>query len=108
MEQDLQNLLVFGVIGTQPVALSAAVHDLAIFQIPHELTLEEVIELEDKFVDSIVGAQKAGYDGIELHGDHGYLVNQFVSPFSNKRTDIYCRNLINRLRFPLNIIKKTY
>ncbi|MCB2294767.1 NAD(P)/FAD-dependent oxidoreductase [Clostridium algoriphilum] len=75
---------------------------------PHELTIDEVIELEDKFVDSIVRAQKAGYDGTELHGAHGYLINQFVSPFSNKRTDIYGGNLMNRLRFPLNIIKKAY
>lgn len=95
------------VIGQQPVAPSA-VHDPSIFEVPHELTLEEVVELEDKFVASIVRAQKAGYDGIELHGAHGYLINQFVSPFSNKRTDIYGGNLMNRLRFPLNIINKAY
>lgn len=95
------------IIGTQPVAPSP-IHDPAIYEIPHELTIDEVIELEDKFVDSIVRAQKAGYDGTELHGAHGYLINQFVSPFSNKRTDIYGGNIINRLRFPLNIIKKAY
>jgi len=95
------------ILGTKPVAPSP-IHDPAIFEIPHELTLEEVIELENKFVDSIIRAQKAGYDGTELHGAHGYLINQFVSPFSNKRTDIYGGNLMNRLRFPLNIIKKAY
>lgn len=95
------------ILGMQPVAPSP-IHDPAIFEIPHELTIDEVIELEDKFVDSIVRAQKAGYDGTELHGAHGYLINQFVSPFSNKRTDIYGGNLMNRLRFPLNIIKKAY
>lgn len=95
------------IIGIQPVAPSP-IHDPAIFEVPHELSIEEVIELEDKFVDSIVRAQKSGYDGIELHGAHGYLINQFVSPFSNKRTDIYGGNLMNRLRFPLNIIKKAY
>jgi len=95
------------ILGTKPVAPSP-IHDPAIFEIPHELTLEEIIELENKFVDSIVRAQKAGYDGTELHGAHGYLINQFVSPFSNKRTDIYGGNLMNRLRFPLNIIKKAY
>lgn len=95
------------IIGTKPVAPSP-IHDPAIFEVPHELSIEEVIELEDKFVNSIIRAQKAGYDGIELHGAHGYLINQFVSPFSNRRTDIYGGNLINRLRFPLNIIRKAY
>ena len=95
------------VIGQQPVAPSP-IHDPAIYEIPHELTIAEIEELEDKFAYSISKAKEAGYDGVELHGAHGYLINQFVSPFSNRRTDKYGGTLKNRMRFPLNIIKKTF
>ena len=95
------------IIGQQPVAPSP-IHDPAIYEIPHELTIEEVVALEDAFADAIQRAKEAGYDGVELHGAHGYLINQFVSPFSNRRTDMYGGNLMNRMRFPLNIIRKAY
>lgn len=95
------------IIGTQPVAPSP-IHDPAIYEIPHELSIEEIEVLEDKFVYSIMKAKESGYDGVELHGAHGYLINQFVSPFSNRRTDKYGGNMMNRMRFPLNIIKKAY
>lgn len=95
------------IIGLQPVAPSP-IHDPAIYEIPHELSIEEIEELENKFVYSIIKAKESGYDGVELHGAHGYLINQFVSPFSNKRTDKYGGNLENRMRFPLNIIKKAF
>lgn len=94
------------IIGCQPVAPSA-IHDPAIYEVPHELTTMEVKEMEDKFAQSIKRAQDAGYDGVEIHGAHGYLINQFVSPFSNKRTDEYGGNLENRLRFVRNIIAKS-
>lgn len=93
------------IIGSQPVAPSP-IHDPAIYEIPHELSIEEIEVLEDKFVYSIMKAKESGYDGVELHGAHGYLINQFVSPFSNRRTDKYGGNMMNRMRFPLNIIKK--
>ncbi|MEE0510666.1 MAG: FAD-dependent oxidoreductase, partial [Peptococcaceae bacterium] len=61
----------------------------------------------DQFAEAALRAKKAGFDAIEIHGAHGYLVNQFVSPFSNKRTDLYGGSLRNRARFALNIIAKT-
>ncbi|MCQ2522912.1 MAG: NADH:flavin oxidoreductase [Lachnospiraceae bacterium] len=70
----------------------------------HALTLDEVHEYQKAYVDAAVRAQKAGYDGIQLHGCHGYLINQFVSPTNNFRTDEYGGNAKNRARFASEII----
>ncbi|WP_082788881.1 FAD-dependent oxidoreductase [Desulfolucanica intricata] len=91
-------------LGLQPVAPSA-VPDPTLNVVPRELTVFEIEEIIEKFVKAAVRAQHAGYDGIELHGAHGYLINQFMSAFSNKRTDLYGGDLSGRMRFPLEIIK---
>lgn len=69
------------------------------------MTLEEIKRVQNDFVKAAVRAEKAGFDGVELHGAHGYLISQFVSPLVNKRTDNYGGELSNRLRFPLEIIR---
>lgn len=69
------------------------------------LTKWEIRRLEQQFVDGAVRAKKAGADGVELHGAHGYLIQQFLSPYTNTRTDEYGGSLENRMRFMLNIIK---
>jgi 2,4-dienoyl-CoA reductase-like NADH-dependent reductase (Old Yellow Enzyme family) len=51
-------------------------------------------------------AIKAGFDGVEIHGAHGFLLNQFFSPISNRRTDEYGGSLENRMRFPLEVVRK--
>lgn len=86
-------------VGPSPIA------DPTVQVIPHELTIEEIHELENYFSDAALRAKKAGYDGIELHGAHGYLIGEFMSPYANKRIDEYGGSIDNRLRFPLNIIK---
>lgn len=91
--------------GRRPVAPSA-IQDPTMPETPHELTTTEVKELVEEFAQAIRRARDAGYDAVELHGAHGYLINQFVSPFSNKRTDGYGGNLMNRLRFPLEILAR--
>jgi NADPH2 dehydrogenase len=58
-------------------------------EIPRELNIMEIVELEQMFVQAAVRAQRAGFDGIEIHGAHGYLIAQFVSPLSNHRNDWY-------------------
>lgn len=93
------------ITGKRPVAPSA-IQDPTQPETPKELTTEQVKELVEKFAQAIRRYKEAGYDAIELHGAHGYLINQFVSPFSNKRTDEYGGNFMNRLRFPLEIIKR--
>lgn len=73
----------------------------------HELTVEEITGLEDAFAQAAKRAFTAGADFIEIHAAHGYLINQFLSPVYNKRTDQYGGTLENRARFALNIIDQT-
>ena len=65
----------------------------------------EIKQLEQQFIDGAVRVKKAGCDGVELHSSHGYLLQQFLSPVTNQRTDEYGGSLENRMRFILNIIK---
>lgn len=73
---------------------------------PHELKLSEIEELENNYADSAQIAKSAGFDFIELHGAHGYLITQFLSPYTNKRKDEYGGSASNRFRFLKNIILK--
>ncbi len=74
--------------------------------IPRELSIEEIVELEDLFADAAGRARLARCDGIEIHAAHGYLIFSFLSPRSNRRTDLYGGTVENRLRFLTNIINK--
>jgi 2,4-dienoyl-CoA reductase (NADPH2) len=71
---------------------------------PHPLTLEEIEELIESFVSGAVNVLGAGYDGIELHAAHGYLIAQFLSAASNRRDDAYGGELRGRMRFLERII----
>lgn len=73
-------------------------------ELPRELTTSECEELAKKFVKGAAIAQAAGIDGVELHAAHGYLINQFISPYTNKRTDKYGGDFYNRMRFITEII----
>ncbi|MDD5701640.1 MAG: NADH:flavin oxidoreductase [Dehalococcoidales bacterium] len=70
------------------------------------LTHAEIGAIQDEFVAAALRAQKAGLDGVELHGAHGYLISQFFSPLVNKREDDYGGSLVNRTRFAVEIIEK--
>lgn len=73
-------------------------------RIPHELSFEEIKNLVQNFKDAAKRAVNAGFDVIEIHGAHGYLVHQFLSPLSNVRTDEYGGSFENRTRFLLEIV----
>lgn len=90
-------------IGTQPVAPSALPCP-SMGEVPHALTLDEIHTIVGQFGDTALRAKQAGFDGVELHGAHGYLIAEFLSAYSNKRTDSYGGSLHNRLRFPLEVI----
>lgn len=68
------------------------------------LSLKEVIQLKDDFITAAIRAQKSGYDGVEVHGAHGYILTQFISSEINKRTDHYGGSLENRARLLFEII----
>lgn len=68
-------------------------------EMPRELTTAEAEEIVAKYIAGAVIAKKSGADGIEIHGAHGYFVNQWLSPYSNKRTDKYGGSFENRMRF---------
>lgn len=72
----------------------------------HMLSIDEIKEVEQKFVDAALRAKKAGFDGVEIHGAHGYLLDQFLDKAINKRTDIYGGSITNRSRIVVEIIKE--
>ncbi len=72
---------------------------------PNELTLDEIHEIIESFGDAALRAKKAGYDAVEIHGAHGYLIQEFTSQYSNKRTDEYGGDLAGRAKFSLDIIR---
>jgi len=73
-------------------------------RVPHELSIEEIKNLVEDFRKAAKRAVDAGFDVIEIHGAHGYLIHQFLSPLSNTRTDEYGGNPENRARFLLEIV----
>lgn len=93
------------ITGTQPVAPSV-IYKPNKKEPPHELTTEEIHTITEDFVNCALSAQKAGFDGIEIHGGHGYLINEFASNATNLRTDKYGGSLKNRMRFAVDIIKQ--
>ncbi|MBM3706164.1 MAG: NADH:flavin oxidoreductase, partial [Actinobacteria bacterium] len=72
---------------------------------PKELTIEEIRELIEAYGDAALRAKEAGFEAVEVHGAHGYLVCQFLSNYSNKRNDKYGGSVINRSRFAVEIVK---
>jgi 2,4-dienoyl-CoA reductase-like NADH-dependent reductase (Old Yellow Enzyme family) len=69
---------------------------------PHELSIPEIKDLVDKFAASAERAKRIGFDAVELHGAHGYLIHEFLSPLSNRRSDEYGRD---RMKFPLEVAR---
>jgi 2,4-dienoyl-CoA reductase-like NADH-dependent reductase (Old Yellow Enzyme family) len=87
------------IIGMQPVAPSKIGN-------ARKLTIEEIEVLIEAFAKAAERAMKAGFDGVEVHGAHGFLLNQFSSPLVNKRKDDYGETIENRMRFPLEVVKR--
>jgi len=72
-------------------------------KIPREMTPEDMLQVKQDFMAAAIRADRAGFDMIELHCAHGYLLASFISPLTNRRTDEYGGALENRLRFPLEV-----
>jgi len=87
-----------------PLVAASAIPCPWMREMPRELTKEGIAELVEGFGRAARRAQEAGCDGVEIHGAHGYLVCNFMSPLTNKRTDEYGATLAGRMRFALEII----
>lgn len=89
-----------------PVAAPSAVPCRLERQKTRALTHREIVKIEDEFAQAALRVKEAGADGVELHGAHGYLIEQFLSPYTNRRTDEYGGSFENRMRFITRIIQK--
>ena len=90
------------VIGCKPMAPSAT--DFPSYgETPREMSAADIDEVVDAFAMAAKRAELAGFDGVQLHGAHGYLINQFLSPLTNQRTDEYGGCLENRSRFLVRV-----
>jgi N-ethylmaleimide reductase len=70
---------------------------------PEAMRPEEIVQAKNEYVSAAKNAMDAGFDGVELHGANGYLLEQFLSPVSNQRTDEYGGSILNRCRFVLEV-----
>ncbi len=86
--------------GHEVVYAQAEAHGKSI----REMTVEEIYALIEKFAEGAWRCQQAGFDAVELHGAHGYLIAQFMSPYVNKRNDRFGGSFSSRMRFPLEIL----
>jgi 2,4-dienoyl-CoA reductase-like NADH-dependent reductase (Old Yellow Enzyme family)/thioredoxin reductase len=92
-----------GNTGKQPVSASAITSMWG--EVPREMSGDEIKQLEEAFVRAARRARQAGIDGVEIHCAHGYLLRQFLSSYSNRRTDAYGGDLEGRARFPLEVMR---
>ena len=99
-------------IGMNTVSKSEIIYAPSSLPIPEqnrfskEMTKEDILRIENDFAKAALRAKKAGFDGVEIHGAHFYLISEFLSPLFNKRTDEYGGSDENRARFLLEIITK--
>ncbi|MBS0480713.1 MAG: NADH:flavin oxidoreductase/NADH oxidase family protein [Proteobacteria bacterium] len=97
-------------LGQETVAPSAIPLDLGAqskqFPIPREMTEAEIADVMQRFVTASLLAERAGFDGVEIHGAHGYLLSQFLSPLSNRRGDRWGGSLENRAHLLVEIVKR--
>jgi len=97
------------ICGETPLAPSAIPHP--VFEItnetiiPQEMTLDDIRATTAGFAAAATRAQKAGFDCVEIHAAHGYLISQFLTPFENRRSDAYGGSLENRARFGLDVLR---
>ncbi|WP_449450786.1 NADH:flavin oxidoreductase/NADH oxidase family protein [Streptococcus suis] len=86
-----------------PSAIPISGGSASAFRPPREMTVFDIKEARDKFIAAGLRAKAAGFTGVQLHAAHGYLINQFLSPADNQRTDRYGGSLDNRMRFLVEV-----
>jgi NADPH2 dehydrogenase len=94
----------FDVVGASPIRYNGVTVGGDDSVVPRELTGAELKEYVGVYTKAARNAIEAGFDGVEVHGGNGYLLDQFLQSVSNNRTDEYGGSIENRLRFPLEVI----
>jgi len=89
--------------GNWPIVSASPIPYLEVSQVPREMTRADMNQVRDDFVRATRMADQAGFDLVELHCAHGYLLATFLSPLTNHRADAYGGTLENRMRFPLEV-----
>lgn len=84
---------------------ASSVQDIAFKGTPQEMTVEEITLVQEAFAEAALRAKKAGFDGVQMHVAHGYLLNKFLTPYYNRRTDSYGGSIENRARMVLETYK---
>lgn len=98
-------------LGTQPMCAPSAIpwpklwNQYGVQAVPKELTIEEIQDIVHAFGDAALRAKTAGFELVEIHGAHGYLLTNFFSPTTNHRTDLYGGSLENRMRIYVEIVR---
>lgn len=93
-------------LGHKPVAPSAVPLSIPGSPMPRELTPAEIEKIIERFATSAAVCESAGFDGVQIHGAHGYLVAQFLSPLSNQRTDEWGGDPARRMRFLIEVVRR--
>ena len=91
--------------GAWPIVSASAIPYFPYSQVPRAMTRADMDEVIADYVAAVQRAERAGFDMVELHAAHGYLLASFISPLTNARTDEYGGTLENRMRFPLEIFR---
>jgi anthraniloyl-CoA monooxygenase len=91
--------------GAWPIVSASPIPYFPNSQVPREMTRTDMDRTVADYVAAVKRAERAGFDMIELHAAHGYLIASFISPITNKRTDEYGGSLENRMRFPLEVFR---
>jgi 2,4-dienoyl-CoA reductase-like NADH-dependent reductase (Old Yellow Enzyme family) len=92
------------VLSPSDVAIDLGKHS-HLFSKPRAMTQQDIEQLIQRFADSAIKAEQAGFDGVQIHAAHGYLISQFLSPLTNKRKDEYGGSIENRMRLLIAVIK---
>lgn len=94
-----------GQLPVAPSAIPCPVYEPNYHEVPEELSIEEIEQIIGQFGKAARRAKEAGFDGVEIHGGHGYLISEFMSAYSNRRHDAYGGDLFARMKFPLEVVK---
>jgi len=92
-------------VGTQPMAPSP-VKDKSLFSTPREMTEQDIESVIDAFAQAARRVKASGFDAVQIHAAHGYLLNQFLSPYTNRRTDRWGGSIENRMRIVTEIYQR--